>query len=78
MFLKPFPALLSSFFFPYLVVFDAHILLAELKNGLPGAHVQSVPFLAQQQRGVVEDVRLGKLHQIQVWGQTFETSAFTY
>lgn len=48
----------------YLVIFNRHILLAELKDGLPCSHIQRVSFLAQQQRGVVEDPRLRKLHQI--------------
>lgn len=50
----------------YLVVSDGHIFLAELKDGLPGSHVQRISFLAQQQRGVVEDVGLRKFQQVQI------------
>lgn len=57
------------FFFPlcYLVASDRHVGLAELKDGLPGAHVQSVPLLTQQQSGVVKDAWLRELHQVQIW-----------
>lgn len=44
--------------FNYLLVSDAHILLAELKDGLPCSHIQRIPFFTQQQCGVVEDARL--------------------
>lgn len=50
--------------FSYLVVFDCHILPAQFKDGLPGSHIQCILLLTQQQRGVVEDVRFRKLHQI--------------
>lgn len=53
----------------YLILSEGHIFLAELKNGLPGSHIQRISFLTQQQRGVVEDVGLRKLHQIQIWAK---------
>lgn len=51
----------------YLVVSNRHVLLAQLKNGLPGSHIQCISFLAQQQSGVVKDVGLRKLRQVQIW-----------
>lgn len=54
------------FFWCYLVVSDGHVGLAELKDGLPGAHIQSVPLFTQQQGGVVKDAWLRELHQVQL------------
>lgn len=54
------------FFVGYLVGSQGHVVLAELKDGLSGAHVQSVTLLAQQQSGVVKDARLRELHQVQI------------
>lgn len=50
----------------YLVVADSHILLTQLEDGLPGAHIECVPFVAKQQSGVVGDARLGEFHQLQL------------
>lgn len=55
-----------SAYLSYLVVSDGHIFLAELENGLSGSHVQRISRLTQQQCGVVEDVGLRKLHQVQI------------
>lgn len=54
---------------PYLVLLPGDVKCAHSKHSFPGAHVQGVLVLAQQQGRVVEDARLVKLHQWHLWGE---------
>lgn len=53
---------------PYLMLLLGDIVCVQGKHGFPGAHVQGVLVLTQQQGRVVEDARLVKLHQLHLWG----------